>query len=151
MLLKLPFPLNLFTTIIFISLIFVFLFSQAGWYKLAEIYKTDFEFDSNLEQRSKRCRCKISKDSRVSFNGVIITFLEAGIYMNSGGGSLAVFNTVAPPLLIPWQAISNYEITKSEEHKFYLGNPTITVLTLNAETVRELEELSGIKASNRIN
>lgn len=41
MLPKLPFPLDLFTTIIVIILGFAFLFSQAGWYKLAEIYKTD--------------------------------------------------------------------------------------------------------------
>ena len=150
MLPKLSFPFNLFTTIIFISLGFAFLFSQAGWYELAEIYETGLEFDSDLEQRSKRCRCKISKDSRGSFNGVIIAFLESGIYLNSGGGSLPVFNIIAPSLVIPWQDISNYEIGIDGKNKFYLGNPMITILTLSAETVRELEELSEIKASDRL-
>ena len=68
-----------------------------------------------------------------------------------GAGYLSIFNTIVSSLLIPWKDISNYEITKDGNHKLYLGNPMITILTLSTETLRELEDLSEIKISDYLN
>ncbi|MBE9043161.1 hypothetical protein IQ255_01845 [Pleurocapsales cyanobacterium LEGE 10410] len=144
MLPKLPFPLNIVLFLALFLLFFSWVFSQAGWYELAELYKTNIKLSESIAQKTKSCTCRISKNSTGSFKGIIIAFLSTGLYL-----SPSILNTFIPSLLIPWRDISNYEML-GDEYRFYLGNPTITVLTLRRETVRELETISGIEISDRL-
>ena len=79
-----------------------------------------------------------------------IAFLETGIYIDSGFIPLPISDLTSPKLLIPWQEISRYEVIEDKKYSFYLGSPTITILTLSIEEVRELENLSGILISDRL-
>lgn len=147
---KLPFPFNLFLGFAFFLGTIVFFFYINGWYELAEFYKTSLKLsDDGIIQKSKTYRCRISKDlAGSSFSTVAIAFLDTGLYLNSGFDSFPILNTLIPSLLIPWQEINKYEVVRSNKHCFYLGNPTITILVLSANQVRELETLSSIKISD---
>ena len=68
-----------------------------------------------------------------------IAFLLNGIYLSAGTDSMPVFNIIEPPLLIPRQEI-NHEIVHNKYY-FYFGTPTISILILGTNAVRELEQL----------
>ena len=147
---KIPFPFNLILTIGAILGGFILLNYKFGIYELAELYKTDSRYAEEVAQKGKPCRCSISKDSSGYINGITIAFLETGIYIDSGFIPLPISDLTSPKLLIPWQEISRYEVIEGEKYSFYLGSPTITILTLSIEQVRELENLSGILISDRL-
>ena len=63
---------------------------------------------------------------------------------------MPVFNVIQPPLLIPWQEVNQYELIE-RQYRFYIGNPTISILILSEKAVNELEQLSGISISDRLN
>ena len=138
---KLPFSLNIVLFFALFLLFFILFFSNAGWYELAELYKTNI-VSEGIAQKTKSCTGRISKNSTVSFKGIVIAFLSTGLYLSPG-----ILNTFIPSLLIPWHEIS---CDIADKYKFYLGNPTITILILEIETVRELEILSGIEISDRL-
>ena len=147
---KIPFPFNLILTIGVILGGFVLLNYKFGIYELAELYKTDSRYAEEVAQKGKSCRCSISKDSSGYINGITIALLETGIYIDSGFIPLPISDLTSPKLLIPWQEISRYEVIEDKKYSFYLGSPTITILTLSIEEVRELENLSGILISDRL-
>ena len=150
---KIPFPFNLILNIsIFLGIIFLFNYKSAI-YELAELYKTDSRYAEEVAQKGKPCRYRISKDSTGSMTGIKgakTAFLEAGIYIDSIFIHFPIFDSISPKLLIPWQEISGYEVIEGKKYSFYLGSPTITILTLSIEEVRELENLSGILISDRL-
>lgn len=150
---KIPFPFNLFLTLGAILGGFALLNYKFGIYELAELYKTDSRYSEEVERNGKPCRCRISKDTSTSssIKGITIAFLETGIYINSGFIPLSILEIISPKLLVPWSEISRYEVIRDRKHCFYLGNPTITILTLDTGEVRKLENLSGISVSDRLN
>ena len=148
---KIPFPLDLFLTVSAILGGIALLNYKFGIYELAELYKTDSRYSEEIDRKGKPCRCRISKDTSGSIKGITIAFLETGIYIDSGFIPLSIFEIISPKLLIPWTEISRYEVVQNRKHCFHLGNPTITILTLDTGEVRELENLSGISISDRLN
>ena len=149
---NIPSPFNiLFGISLFIG-VFAFFGYKAGWYELAELYKTDFKLsDDNIASKVKIYRCRIGKKLDECVTGPYqIAFLDTGIYLNVGSDSIPIFNVTQPPLLIPWQEVSRCEIVQNKYH-FYFGNPTISILILGTNAVRELEQLSGISIGDRLN
>ena len=148
---KIPFPFDLLLTISAILGGLALLNYSFGIYELAKLYKTDQRYSEEVARKGKPCRCRISKDTSGSIKGITIAFLETGIYIDSGFISLSILEIISPKLLIPWSEISRYEVAQDRKHYFYLGNPMITILTLDTQEVRELENLSGISVSDRLN
>lgn len=149
---KIPFPFDLFLNIsAFLGILALWNYSF-GIYELAELYKTDSRYSEEVERKGKPCKCRISKNTSTSSSskGITIAFLETGIYIDSGFRLLSIFEIISPKLLIPWSEISRYEVASNRKHYFYLGNPMITILTLDTTEVRELENLSGISISDRL-
>jgi|GEM_PF-3834393 len=149
---KILFPFNILFGISLFVGAFAFFGYKTGWYELAELYKTDFKLaDDNIASRVKIYRCQIGKKLDDYVSGPRqIAFLDTGIYLNTGSDSIPIFNIIQPPLLIPWQEVNRHEIVQNKYH-FYFGNPTISILILGTNAVRELEELSGISISDRLN
>jgi len=148
---KIPFPFDILLGISSFFCFLAFFGYKAGWYELAELYKTDFKLsDDNIASKVKVYRCQIGKklDDCVA-EPYKIAFLDTGIYLNAGTDSMPIFNVVQPPLLIPWQEVNRSEIVQNKYH-FYFGNPTISILILGINAVRELEQLSGISISDRL-
>ena len=133
-----------------ISLMYL-VFFLIGWIGLSKIYRTEIETDDDISQRCKTCRCNMGKDLAGNVGGLTIAFLETGLYLNTESSSFPILRTLVPALLIPWQEISKYEIIEQQKYCFYLGNPMITLLSLDEWQVRELERLSEISIRDRIN
>lgn len=152
MLPKPPSPFDIFLGISLIAGISAFHAYKSGWYELAELYKTDLKLaDDSIASKVKNYRCRIGRKPDDCVTGPRnIAFLDTGIYLNAGTSSIHIFNRIKPPLLISWQEISQHEIVGGKHH-FYFGNPTVSVLILSTKAVGELEQLSGISISDRIN
>ena len=148
---KLPFPFDILFGISFIFAVIIFLTYLSGWYELAELYKTDLKLaDSHIAARAKNYRCQISRELNNQGSGPYsIAFLDTGMYLHGGSDSDSTFGVIQPALLIPWQEI-RYELLENKYH-FHLGNPTISILSLGSKGVRELEQLSGVLISDRVN
>ena len=113
--------------IFFISLwsTIVFLLSKlSGWDKLAEKYG-----DRQLFQDQIFHFCSLYIGSVRYKSAINIGVSEAGLYLNP----LIVFRLSYPPVLIPWNHISDFEEKSVWLMKYYVfnvGYPTITTIKM---------------------
>lgn len=126
------------------------IFYLIGWIELSKLYKSRMKTDDSIIQKCKTCKCNMGKNLAGNMGGTTIAFLDKGLYLNPEYDSFPILRNLVPALLIPWQEIRKYEIIEGQKYYFYLGNPMITLLSLDEEKVIELERLSDILVSDRI-
>ncbi|MVM40496.1 hypothetical protein GO730_27235 [Spirosoma sp. HMF3257] len=78
----------------------IYMISYAsGWQKLAESYSTTY-----MPTQTRSCSCLFRKS--ISYNGVVqYESTQKGLYLKT----IKLFSIGHKPLLIPWEAIANYE------------------------------------------
>ena len=141
---------SIFISVIFLFGLSVFFAYTTGWYKLAQTYETDLQLSDDIASRIRNYRCQLSRDIKFSVSEPYgIAFMKTGMYVNSNFPFIGVTPSQLS-LLIPWQEINKYELVE-REYRFYFGSPTISILILNTDNVKELEQLSGILISDRLN
>ena len=126
-----------------IPFVFWLISAGSGWQDLAEKYKTDLGVPNTFY---------LEENQRIIFkrepeNGSAATLARLGFGVSDLGlylanSSFPLFDSIFPPLLIPWTDISygqNYRNGSLVSFTFYLGNPRIASFSLNIAAIEKLE------------
>lgn len=114
-------------------LLVIYIISKTGWSKLAVEYKTLDKFEGTKIMFASAGIGKANYN-----NALIIKYNDEGLYLKP----IALFSTFHPPLLIPWN-----EITEVNDKKIFfstfkvlsIGKPLITTIVLKPSTYAKFE------------
>lgn len=152
--------LDFFLNTALIVLVLFILFSVSiVWSILAKDYKTSEHFPEEVllrrQVRMEGCSKILSAFQNLfrtnsNFNCLWLEIIgsDRGLYLKHPLSSVSFFKDILPPLIIPWNDISQIENCEDrsigkECYRLKIGNPAIAILTLTKEALETASNYSG--------